>query len=182
MKINRMRLHLAAAGLLAMAGSLAFGQQTGTLKVKATTGRAGIFVDDKYVGPAANFAMTRSYAVPAGDHTITVREPRYEVATSHVTIVAGKTATVKVDLKPLPLPKGPFGRLRTEGGEKYSAVYVNGGYMGHTDEFDNFAQGLLLPPREYAVKVVSVSGATAAEQKVVLRANETVIVHISGKA
>jgi hypothetical protein len=53
--------------------------------------------------------------------------------------------------------------------------------MGHTDEFDNFAQGLLLPPGEYAVKVVSVSGATAAEQKVVLKANETVIVHISGK-
>jgi len=101
---------------------------------------------------------------------------------THVTIVAGKTATVKVDLKPLPEPKGPFGTLRTIGGEKYSAVYVNGAYMGHVDEFDNFAQGLLLPAGEYTVKIVSVSGTPLVEQKVELKANETVIVHVTGKA
>ncbi len=77
----------------------------------------------------------------AGDHTVTLREPRYESATAHVTIVAGKTVTVRQDMKALPTPKGPFGRLRTAGAEKYAAVYVNGAYMGHEDEFDNFAQG-----------------------------------------
>jgi hypothetical protein len=30
--------------------------------------------------------------VAAGDHTVTLREPRYEVATTHVTIVTGKEA------------------------------------------------------------------------------------------
>ena len=180
MKLNSSRIF--AIGLFLVTGSLAFAQQTGTLKVKATTGRAGVFVDDKYVGPASNFGMTRSYAVSAGEHTITLREPRYEPATTHVTIVAGKTATVKVDLKPLPEPKGPFGTLRTIGGEKYSAVYVNGAYMGHVDEFDNFAQGLLLPAGEYTVKIVSVSGTPLVEQKVQLKANETVIVRATGKA
>jgi hypothetical protein len=28
------------------------------------------------------------------DHTVTLREPRYEVATTYMTIVAGKTVTV----------------------------------------------------------------------------------------
>ena len=181
MKINSIRFRRAALGLLLMAGSVMFGQ-TGTLKVKATTGRAGVFVDDKYVGPAANFGITRSYTVNAGEHTITLREPRYEVATAHVTVVAGKTAVVKVDMKALPEPKGPFGRLRTVGGEKYWAVYVNGAYMGHVDEFDNFAQGLLLPPGEYALKVVPANGAAVIDQKIVLKANETLVVKVPGKA
>jgi hypothetical protein len=180
MKSNSILFRM-AAGVLLAAFSLAFGQQTGTLKVKTTTGRAGVFVDDKYVGPAANFGITRSYAVAAGDHTVTLREPRYEVATAHVTIVAGKTATVRQELKALPVPKGPFGRLRTEGPEKYAAVYVNGAYMGHMDEFDNFAQGLLLPPGPYTVKIVPVSGGAGMEQKVELKANETTIVRASGK-
>ncbi len=171
---------LAAIGILTLAGSLAFGQ-TGTLKVKATTGRAGVFVDDKYLGPASNFGMTRGYPVAAGDHTVAVREPRYETASTHVTITAGKTSTVKLDMKALTPPKGPFGRIRTHGPEKYAAVYVNGAYMGHVDEFDNFAQGLLLPPGEYTVKIVSVSGAPAAEQKVELKANQTTVVSASGK-
>jgi hypothetical protein len=181
MKNNSIRFRLATAAILLAACSLAFGQQTGTLKVKTTTGRAGVFVDDKYVGPAANFGMSRSYAVPAGDHTVTLREPRYEVATTHVTVVAGKTVTVRQELKALPDPKGPFGRLRTEGAEKFAAVYVNGGYMGHVDEFDNFAQGLLLPPGHYIVKIVPVSGGAGVEQAVDLKADQTTIVRASGK-
>jgi len=171
-----------AAGFLFVAASLAFGQQTGNLKVKTTTGRAGVFVDDKYVGPAANFGVARTYAVPAGEHTITLRDPRFEAATTHVTIVAGKTVKVKQELKPLPPPKGPFGRIRTEGGDKYWAVYVNDAYMGHVDEFDNAAQGLLLPPGQYKVKIVPPNGGSATEQTVDLKANETTIVRVSGKA
>lgn len=180
MKSNSIWFRLAVSSLLA-ACSLAFGQQTGKLKVKTTTGRAGVFVDDKYVGPAGNFGATRTYSVAAGDHTITLREPRYEAATAHVTVVAGKTVTVKQELKALPVPKGPFGRLRTESPEKFAAVYVNGAYMGHADEFNNFAQGLLLPPGEYMVKIVPVGGGPGVEQKVDLKANETTIVGASGK-
>ncbi len=180
MNIQSSRLRKAAIGIFFACGSLAFGQ-TGTLKVKTTTGRAGVFVDDKYVGPAANFGMSRGYALAPGDHTITLREPRYEVATGHVTVVAGKTVTFKQDLKALPVPKGPFGRLRTEGAEKYSAVYINGAYMGHEDEFDNFAQGLLLPPGHYLVKIVPISGGAGTEQAVDLKANETTIVKASAK-
>lgn len=181
MKSTSILFRTAAAGILLATCSLAFGQQTGTLKVKTSTGRAGVFVDDKYLGPAANFGMARSYAVAAGDHTITLREPRYAAATAKVTIVAGKTVTLKQELKALPVPKGPFGRLRTVGAEKYAAVYVNGTYMGHVDEFDNFAQGLLLPAGEYIVKIVPVSGGAGVEQKVEMKANETTVVRASGK-
>ena len=52
--------------------------------------------------------------------------------------------------------------------------------MGHVDEFDNFAQGLLLPPGTYIVKIVPVGG-TGVEQKVELKANEATIVRASGR-
>lgn len=174
---------LAAAGMLLAMGGLAFGQQsTGYLKVKTTTGRAGVFVDDKYVGPAANFRMARKYAVAAGEHSVTLREPRYEAYTTRVTIQAGKTVTVAHELTALPLPKGPFGRLRTEGPDKFAAVYINGGYMGHLDEFSNSAQGLLLPPGQYMLKIVPLTAGQPVEQKIELRANETVVVRVPGKA
>jgi len=167
--------------VLAAASSLAFGQ-SGYLRVKTSTGRAGVFVDDKYVGPAANFGITRKYTVAAGEHTVTLREPRYESFTTKVTIVAGKTETIKHPLNALPVPKPPFGRLRTEGPEKYAAVYINGEYMGHVDEFDNSSQALLLPPGAYSLKIVPVAGGSPFEQKIELKANETTVVKVPGKA
>ena len=41
----------------------AVGQNSGYLKTKVNPGRAGVFIDGKYVGPAANFGVGRKYAV-----------------------------------------------------------------------------------------------------------------------
>jgi hypothetical protein len=70
-----------------------------------------------------------------------------------VKVTAGKTAVVRQSMKALPPPKGPFGRIRTVHPEKYAAVYVNDHYMGHSGEFNNPTQGLLLPVGEYDVRV-----------------------------
>ena len=59
-------------------------------------------------------------------------------------------------------------------------MYINGAYMGHMDEFDNFAQRLLLPPGHYVVKIVAVNGGAGVEQTVDLKANETTLVRASG--
>jgi hypothetical protein len=47
--------------------------------------------------------------------------------------------------------------------------------MGHVDEFSNFAQGLLLNPGEYTVKIVPASGAPIT-QTVKIEADKTVLV------
>ncbi len=150
-------------------------QDNGFLCVKANTGRAGVFVDGKYLGPAANFRVARTYSVAAGEHEVKLEDPRYEVLTTKVMIVAHKKTTIHETLKELPPPKPPFGRLRTESPDKFAAVYVNDRYMGHADEFDNFAQGLLLNPGEYIVKIVPASGAPVT-QTVKIEADKTVIV------
>lgn len=150
-------------------------QDTGSLVIKANTGRAGVFVDGKYMGPASNFRVARTYSVPAGEHELKLEDPRYEPLTTKVTITPGKKTTVHQTLKELPLSKPPFGTLRTESSDKFAAVYVNGRFMGHADEFSNFAQGLLLNPGEYTVKIVPASGQPAT-QRVKIEANKTVLV------
>jgi hypothetical protein len=59
-------------------------------------------------------------------------------------------------MEALPVPKGPFGRLRitTGNNDKFSPVYINNKFMGHVDEFSNPEQGLLIPPGDYEVKIV----------------------------
>lgn len=168
-----------AALLLSMAGISALGQPgNGYLKTKVDPGRAGVFIDGKYVGPAGNFAARRTYPVAAGDHEVRLSEPRYEDIVTKVTIQAGKTTTLAETMKALPLAKPPFGRLRTVTSDKFSAVYVNGKFMGHAGEFNNSMQGLQLNPGEYTVKVVPVSGGEGKEEHVKIEADKVTIVRV----
>jgi hypothetical protein len=121
-------------------------------------------VDGKYLGPAANFRMARSYALAEGEH--------------EVRIEAGKTTKLSETMKPLAPAQPPFGRLRTITTEKYAAVYVNDKFMGHAGEFNNPVQGLLLNPGEYTVKIVPVAGGPGHEEKVKIEADKTVIIRV----
>src|SRR5574340_1085192 len=175
--MRRFSVVLNAALLIAVAGIPVVAQQgTGYLKTKINPGRAGVFIDGKYVGPAGNFGVGRKYTVAAGEHEVKFCEPRYEDYVTKVTIQSGKTAKVSQTMKALPLAKPPFGRLRTSSPDKFAAVYVNEKFMGHADEFSNSAQGLLLNPGEYTVKVVPVSGGQGKEEKVKIEANKVTIV------
>jgi hypothetical protein len=173
----RLLVLLGAATLLCGAFA-AYGQSgdIGFLKAKVSPGRAGVFVDGKYLGPAANFRIARKYPVGVGEHELRLVDPRYEEYTTKFSVKARKTAVVSETLKALPAPKPPFGVLRTENADKFAAVYVNGKFCGHVDEFSNSLQGLLLNPGEYDVKIVPVSGGTPVEKKVTIRANEKTLV------
>ena len=146
------------------------------LKCKVNPGRAGVFVDGKYLGPAANFKMARKYALPAGQHEVKLIDPRYEEVTKPVTLVAGKTEVISETLKPVTLAQGPFGILRTEYPDKFAAVYVNDKFYGHSGEFDHGAQGLKLPAGAYTVRIEPVSGGNPVSQKVTIEAGKRSVV------
>ncbi len=169
-----------SVALLTLAGGIAVvGQQnTGYLKTKINPGRAGVFIDGKYVGPAENFRVGRKYALGAGEHEIRLSEPRYEEIVTKVTIQAGKTTKLAETMKALPPAKPPFGRLRTISPDKFAAVYVNGRFMGHAGEFNNSMQGLQLNPGDYTVKVVPVSGGEGHEEHVKIEADKVAIVRV----
>lgn len=147
----------------------------GFLVSKVKPGRAGVFVDGKYLGPAANFRKARTYSVPAGAHEVRFVDPRYHDVVTQVTVEGGKKKELSATMVPVRLAQPPFGRLRTMNEDKFAAVYVNEHFCGHVDEFSNFHQGLLLNPGEYEVKIVPERG-TPISQKVNIVADKTVIV------
>lgn len=166
-----------AALVIATTGTPVLAQQnTGYLKTKVNPGRAGVFIDGKYVGPAGNFGVGRKYAVAAGEHEVRLSEPRYEDYVGKITIQPGKTAKLEQSLKALPKPKPPFGRLRTISPDKFAAVYVNGKFMGHAGEFNNSVQGLKLNPGEYTVKIVPVTGNEGREEHIRIEADKVTVV------
>jgi hypothetical protein len=146
------------------------------LKTQVDPGRAGVFIDGKYVGPAGNFGVGQKYTVAAGDHEVRLSEPRYDDVVTKVTIQPGKTAKLTQTMKALPPAKPPFGRLRTIAPDKFSAVYVNGKFMGHAGEFNNPVQCLLLNPGAYTVKIVPPNGGEGHEEQVKIGADQVTIV------
>jgi PEGA domain len=177
MRITALASHLTLLIVVAVIPVMAQ-QGNGYIKTKVDPGRAGVFVDGKYVGPAANFRVGRKYSVSPGDHEIKLVEPRYEDVVTKVTIQAGKTTVLSQTMKALPPAKPPFGILRTTAPDKFSAVYVNGKFMGHAGEFNNSMQGLQLNPGSYDVKIVPVSGGEGHEEKVTIEADKTAIVSL----
>jgi len=174
MKIGSISFSTALIG--AMLAIPVAGQSSGYLKTTVNPGRAGVFIDGKYVGPAANFGKSRKYPVGPGQHEVKLAEPRYEEVVKNVTIESGKTLQLSETMKALPVAKPPFGRLRTISPDKFTAVYINGKFMGHADEFNNPGQGLLLNPGEYTLKLVPVGATDGREEKVNIEANKVIIV------
>ena len=58
-----------------------------------------MFIDGKYVGPAANFKIARIYELSPGEHEVRLAEPRYEEIVTKVTITAGKKTVLKEQMK-----------------------------------------------------------------------------------
>ncbi len=148
----------------------------GRLKTEVNPGRAGVFIDGKYVGPAANFKIARTYEVAPGEHEVKLVDPRYQDIVKMVTITAGKKTVMQETMTALPAPKPPFGAIRTQFPDHFAAVYINDHYMGHVDEFSNPAQKLLINPGTYEVKIVPVAGGTGITKTITVEADKTVIV------
>ena len=160
-----------------------FGQ--GYIKCSGNVGRAGIFVDGKYVGPVARFTVAEKYEVAPGQHEIVLRDPRYEDFQTSVTVEEGKTTKIKFTMTKKPLPSPPFGRVRFGGGAPdsfmsvvagdTSAVYVNNAFWGYVDEFNNVGGGLVIPPGTYELKVDSpIYGQI--NEKVTVEANRVTVI------
>jgi hypothetical protein len=180
--VTQLRIPILGVCLMILLGAIPLSAQKGDigyLMVNASPKTAGLFVDGKYAGPACDFGFIQKYAVAAGEHEITLTDPRYQDFTTKVTIVAGKTTHVSQSLVHLPRPSPPFGTLRIEGGSsKFDPVYLNGKFMGHIDEFNNSHQGLLLKPGEYTLKVTSPGGTQELEEKVKIEENKTTLIRV----
>ncbi len=147
---------------LLVAGFVYGASEEGYIKARGKPTGAGLFVDGKYIGPAGRFTVPEKYKIAAGEHEVSLKDPRFEEYSTKVTVRPGKTAKLHYKLKKLEPPKGPFGRLRFggDGSESFisvtagdtGAVYINDKFWGFVDELNNAGGGILLPPGEYQVR------------------------------
>src|SRR5580692_10278665 len=86
----------------------------GRLKTEVDPGRAGVFIDGKYVGPAGNFKVAQTYTLAPGEHEVKLVDPRYQDIVKQVTIEAGKKTILQEKMVALPIAKPPYGYLRVE--------------------------------------------------------------------
>ena len=162
--------------------------QEGYIKARGSPTGAGLFVDGKYIGPAGRFTVPEKYPLPAGEHEVTLRDPRFDEYTTKVSIQPGKTTKIHYKLKRLPEPKGPFGRLRLggDGPESFISVaagdtgpiYINGKFFGFIDELNNAGGGILLNPGTYEVKIVSEKFGEI-DRQVTIEANKVTIIPLT---
>jgi outer membrane protein OmpA-like peptidoglycan-associated protein len=144
--------------LLVVAGTTrSFGQQ-GKLVIHATPKQAYIFVDDHAISEASKHS---NLSLSAGEHKIQLVNYGYQVETRTVTLTAGKTTTLDINLTPVPgMVSKPFGAITIEGAN-HDAIMLNGKkadfFVGHGDEFNNehwWKQELVVPPGTYQVTVL----------------------------
>jgi hypothetical protein len=175
---------------LLITGCVAFGADTGYIRARGSPADAGLFVDGKYLGPASRFTVPEKYAVSAGEHEVTLQDPRREKFTAKVTVQPNKTSKIHYKMKKKEPPKGPFGRIRLGGGEPESfisvatgdsgPIYINGDFVGYIDELNNLGTGIQLPAGAYEVKIESqVYGEVT--KTVELKANQVVVIPMGKK-
>jgi hypothetical protein len=153
----------------------AVAQNTGRLKVDADPTRAGLFLDGEYIGPARNHGTVRRYTLPAGTYELTLRDSGHQDLTQTITITAGETTELDLELEPRETITPPWGTLRTRNSDGLAAVFVNDQFMGHADEFNNVTQGLYLKPGEYEIRIEPREGAATTET-VTITADQTTII------
>jgi len=72
---------------------------TATLKLKVKPKRAAVFLDEKFVGHAADFGGAfRSMKISPGKHQIRVELPGYQTFVTEVDLLANQEAEVKTEL------------------------------------------------------------------------------------
>jgi hypothetical protein len=116
---------------------------------------AGVWVDGQYVGFVKELAGDKKLMLLPGKHEIVIRQAWYNEFVKEVILEPGKTHEVNVELvKSVRLPtKDATGELKIAATPSRAAVFVDGQYAGHVDEFDGVGKAMLLTPGQHRLRI-----------------------------
>jgi hypothetical protein len=116
---------------------------------------AGVWVDGQYVGFVKELAGDKKLMLLPGKHEIVIRQAWYNEFVKDVILEPGQTHEVKVELvKSARLPtKDATGELKIAATPSRAAVFVDGQYAGHVDEFDGMGKSMLLTPGQHRLRI-----------------------------
>ena len=116
---------------------------------------AGVWVDGQYVGAVKELAGDKKLMLLPGKHEIVIRQAWYNEFVTDVILEPGKTHEVNVVLVKSPhLPtKDATAELKIAATPSRAAVFVDGQYAGHVDEFDGVGKAMLLTPGQHRLHI-----------------------------
>jgi len=116
---------------------------------------AGVWVDGQYVGFVKELVGDKKLMLLPGKHEIVIRQAWYNEFVTEVILEPGKTHEVNVELvKSVRLPtKDATGELKIAATPSRAAVFVDGQYAGHVDEFDGVGKAMLLTPGQHHLHI-----------------------------
>ena len=116
---------------------------------------AGVWVDGQYVGFVKELAGDKKLRLLPGKHEIVIRQAWYNEFVTEVILEPGKAHEVNVNLvKSARLPtKDATGELKIAATPSRAAVFVDGQYAGHVDEFDGVGKAMLLTPGQHRIHI-----------------------------
>jgi len=116
---------------------------------------AGVWVDGQYVGFVKQLTGDKKLMLLPGKHEIVIRQAWYDEFVREIVLEPGKTSEVKVELvKSAQMPtKDATGELKIAATPHDAAVFVDGQYAGHVDEFDGVGKAMLLTPGQHRLHI-----------------------------
>ena len=116
---------------------------------------AGVWVDGQYVGFVKELGGDKKLMLLPGKHEIVVRQAWYNEFVRQIVLEPGQTNEVNVELvKSARLPtKDATGELKIAATPSRAAVFVDGQYAGHVDEFDGVGKAMLITPGQHRLRI-----------------------------
>ncbi len=116
---------------------------------------AGVWVDGQYVGFVKELAGDKKLMLLPGKHEIVIRQAWYNEFVKQVILEPGQIEQINVALvKSARLPtKDATGELKIAATPSRAAVFVDGQYAGHVDEFNGVGKAMLLTPGQHRLRI-----------------------------
>jgi PEGA domain-containing protein len=116
---------------------------------------AGVWVDGQYVGFVKELAGEKKLQLLPGKHEIVIRQAWYNEFVQQIILEPGQVYQINVQLvKSAQLPtKDATAELKIAATPSRAAVFVDGQYAGHADEFDGVGKAMLLTPGQHRLHV-----------------------------
>jgi hypothetical protein len=116
---------------------------------------AGVWVDGQYVGFVKELGGDKKLKLLPGKHEIVIRQAWYNEFVREIVLEPGQTTEVNVELvKSARLPtKDATAELKIAATPSRAAVFVDGQYAGHVDEFDGVGKAMLITPGQHRVRI-----------------------------
>ena len=116
---------------------------------------AGVWLDGQYVGFVKELEGNNKLKLLPGKHEIVIRQAWYDEFVRQIVLEPGQTQELNVALvKSARLPtKDATGELKIAATPSRAAVFVDGQYAGHVEEFDGVGKAMLLTPGQHHLRI-----------------------------